>query len=87
MGGAVLRGSREPLLPMSPALLVSASPAPMNTFVVGQDSRGRWVAVEIHGRGGGLFRDRQAAFHYACVETGRRPDAVLVSGERIELRT
>ena len=77
---------------MSPALFVSASPAPSagqeeNSFVIGQDSRGRWVAVEIHGRGGGLFRDRQAAFHYACAETRRRPDAVLVSGERIELRT
>jgi len=77
---------------MSPALIVRASPAAsggqeQSCFVVGQDSRGRWVAVEIHGRGGGLFRDRQAAFHYASAETGRRPDAVLVSGERLELRT
>lgn len=92
MRRAVLRGSREPLPTMSPAILVTASPAAMvgqeaNCFVVGQDSRGRWVAVEIHGRGGGLFRDRQAACHYASAETGRRPDAVRVSGELIELRT
>jgi hypothetical protein len=54
-------------------------------FVVGQDPRGHWIAVEIHGRGGGLFRDRQAAFHYAESETGGRRDAVTVSNERIEL--
>ncbi len=77
---------------MSPALIVRTAPAAFggqeeNCFVVGQDSRGCWVAVEIHGRGGGLFRDREAAFHYASAETGRRPDAVRVSGERLELRT
>lgn len=57
-----------------------------NRFVVGQDSMGRWVAVEVHGRGGGLFRDRQSALHYAAAETGRRPDGVLASAEMIELR-
>ena len=58
-----------------------------NRFVIGQDAHGRWVALEVHGRGGGLFRDRQAAWHYASAETGRRPDAVSVSGGLIELRT
>jgi hypothetical protein len=55
-------------------------------FVVGQDRQGHWIAVEIHGRGGGLFRNRQAAFHYAESETGRRRGGVIVAGERIELR-
>ncbi|MCJ2015440.1 hypothetical protein [Methylobacterium sp. J-076] len=66
-----------------PATFVAAE---ANRFVVGQDSKGRWVALEIHGRGGGLFRDRQAAFHYASAETGRCPEAVVVSGGLIELR-
>lgn len=70
-------------IPVSPARAVLLEE---NRFVVGQDSMGRWVAVEVHGRGGGLFRDRQSALHYAAAETGRRPDSVLASAELIELR-
>lgn len=80
----------NPHEPMSPFLNtvapITLPAAEATRFVVGQDSQGHWIAVEIHGRGGGLFRDRQAAFHYAESETGRRRDAVIVSGERIELR-
>lgn len=61
----------------------AANPA---RFVVGQDPEGHWVALEIHGRAGGLFRSREAALDYAEGETDRRPDAVLLSGERITLR-
>lgn len=55
-------------------------------FVVGQDAQGHWIAVEIHGRAGGLFRSREAALGYAEDETAHRPDAVLLSAERIALR-
>ncbi|GJE37970.1 hypothetical protein [Methylobacterium persicinum] len=77
---------------MSTALSLSDIPArPIrpeeNRFVVGQDSQGRWVAVEIHGRGGGLFKDRKTACHYAAGETGRRADAVIISHDKIELAT
>ncbi|SEP48197.1 hypothetical protein SAMN04487843_12679 [Methylobacterium sp. ap11] len=55
-------------------------------FIVGQDPEGHWVAIETHGRAGGLFRSRQAAVDYAEDETAHRPDGVFVSGERIEFR-
>lgn len=55
-------------------------------FIVGQDPEGHWVAIEIHGRAGGLFKNREAAFDYATGETGHRPDAVQLSAERIALR-
>ncbi len=50
-------------------------------FAVGQDREGHWLAVETHGRGGGIFVSREAAWHYAWIEAGRRPDTVIaVSG-------
>ncbi|WP_407524019.1 hypothetical protein [Methylobacterium oryzisoli] len=54
-------------------------------FVVGQDRDGRWLAVEIHGLGGGIFRSRADALHYAAAETGRRPDAVRLATEPVVL--
>ncbi len=64
-----------------------ADPAPADArFVVGQDPEGRWVAFEVHGRAGGLFRSRRDAIDYAQDETGHRPDAVRLSGERVALR-
>jgi len=56
-----------------------------NRFIVGQDADGHWVAVEIHGRAGGLFRSRKDAVDYAEDETDHQPHAVLLSRERIEL--
>lgn len=70
-------------LAATPAETAAADPA---RFVVGQDPEGRWVAIEIHGRAGGLFRSRKDAVDFAADETGHRPDAVLLSGERVELR-
>lgn len=55
-------------------------------FVVGQDPQGHWVAVEVHGWAGGLFRSRGDAVHFAVHETQRRPDAVSLSADLIELR-
>lgn len=74
---------------MSPTVQVAAIQAPAadaDRFIVGQDPEGRWVAIEIHGRAGGLFRSRKDAVDYAEDETDHRPDAVLLSGERVELR-
>lgn len=55
-------------------------------FVVGQDSDGRWVAIEAHGRAGGIFRSREDAIHYAAGETRRRPDAITLSAASIAFR-
>ncbi|GAA0257223.1 hypothetical protein LNAOJCKE_5543 [Methylorubrum aminovorans] len=76
---------------MSPTVQVAAihAQAPASDaarFIVGQDPEGHWIAIEIHGRAGGLFRSREAAVDYAEDETDHRPDAVLLSGDRIELR-
>jgi hypothetical protein len=47
-------------------------------FLVGRDHEGHWLAIEVHGQGGGLFVDRDAALRYAASETGRRPGAVTL---------
>lgn len=59
------------------------SPAP--TFLVGLDTEGHWIAVETHGRGGGIFADRGTAIRYAEFETGRRPRAVRFSAKPLRL--
>lgn len=59
---------------------------PLSSFVVGQDPSGRWVAIETHGLGGGLFRSRKDAVHYALAETLRRPDAILIASGPVEFR-
>ena len=59
---------------------------PLETaYIVGPDRDGRWVAVEIHGLGGGLFRTKEAAEDYAAFETSHRPGAVRRSEASIEL--
>lgn len=63
----------------------SLSPASLPSFLVGCDANGHWLAVETHGLGGGIFRDRQAAVHYATAETGRRLGAVQVSESVLSL--
>ena len=68
------------------AIVASAPQSPSTSFVVGQDPQGYWVAVEIHGLGGGIFRTRHDAIHYAVDITDHRPDAVVTATDRIELR-
>ena len=46
-------------------------------FLVGKDSRGRWVAQKQHGLTGGLFVNRAAAVKFALLENGHRPEAVI----------
>ena len=54
---------------------------PANIYLVGQDSRGRWVVQDQRGLCGGLFVDRGNAIRFAMDETGRRPHAIkLVPG-------
>ncbi|WP_091715136.1 RAG2 PHD domain containing protein [Methylobacterium phyllostachyos] len=62
--------------------LNSSRPASAGTplsYLVGQDGQGHWVAVETGGRAGGIFRSRQDAIRYACLETGCRPDDVKLA--------
>ncbi|MDQ0470950.1 hypothetical protein [Labrys wisconsinensis] len=70
--------------------LKSSSPASGATdrpdFLVGQDSAGHWLALETHGLAGGIFRSRDAALHYAMLETSHRPEAVHLTADRVELR-
>ncbi|KQP94108.1 hypothetical protein ASF60_13470 [Methylobacterium sp. Leaf113] len=68
------------------AIVSEAAPSPSTRFIVGQDPQGHWVAMEVHGLGGGLFRTRHDALHYATDVTDHRPDAVVVSTDRVELR-
>lgn len=55
-------------------------------FVVGRDRDGHWLAVELHGLGGGFFTDQRSALRYASFETDRRDGAVRLASEPIELR-
>ncbi len=54
-------------------------------FAVGRDVFGRWVAIELHGRGGGFFRSREAALHYATSECGGRRRAVRLARRPLSL--
>jgi hypothetical protein len=55
------------------------------SFRVGRNPEGLWVAVETSGMAGGIFTSRAAAVHYAAFETDRRPGAVHVVAEPLEL--
>ncbi|TXN08251.1 hypothetical protein FV222_01030 [Methylobacterium sp. WL103] len=68
------------------AIFSEAAQSPSTRFIVGQDPQGHWVAMEVHGLGGGLFRSRHDALHYATDLTDRRPDAVVISTDRVEFR-
>ena len=65
--------------------LPAAAGAPLS-YLVGQDGEGHWVAVETGGRAGGIFRSRQDAIRYACVETGCRPADVKLAAGPIPFR-
>lgn len=68
-----------------PARSSHAAPVQDLSFVVGQDHRGHWLAVETHGHGGGIFCNRQAAMRYAAFESGWRPNAVKLVGPKVLL--
>ena len=54
-------------------------------FLIGRNSRGNWVVRDRAGRRGGLFIDRTEALRFALFENGRRPQAVLMVPEILEL--
>ena len=60
--------------------ILSASP-----LLVGRDRRGRWVVRNEMGTAGGYFVDRAAALHFAMLENGHRPQAVIMVPGTLEL--
>jgi hypothetical protein len=58
----------------------------VNSFVVGQNATGNWVALEAHGLAGGIFVSRDAALHYAEFETDHRPGAVRLASRSLDLK-
>lgn len=54
-------------------------------FMIGQDSRGNWVAREQSGARGGLFVGRADALKFARAENGDRPYAVVMVSGILEL--
>ncbi|AWN50256.1 hypothetical protein DK419_26045 [Methylobacterium terrae] len=72
--------------PLIDATANVAAPARLPlAFLVGRSAEGHWLAVETHGLGGGIFRSRRDALHYAAAETGRRPDAVRLADTTLAL--
>jgi len=65
---------------------LTAAGSHWRSFRVGRNREGLWVAVETSGMAGGIFKSRDAALHYAAFETDRRPGAVHISTEPIELK-
>ena len=55
------------------------------TFLIGQDSQGRWVVQDRRGLCGGLFVNREEAIRYAMFESGLEPRAALMVPGVLEL--
>jgi hypothetical protein len=53
--------------------------------LIGQNSRGQWVAQEQRGLFGGLFKNRISALRYALFESGQRPEAIVETTGFVEL--
>ncbi|QUS38858.1 hypothetical protein RPMA_08465 [Tardiphaga alba] len=53
--------------------------------LIGQNSRGEWVAQEQSGLFGGLFKTRHAALRYALFENGHHPDSIVETAGLVEL--
>ena len=62
------------------------SAAQARCFRVGRDHEGHWVAIDKSGTCGGIFVSQEAALDYATAATERRPCAVSVTTEPVELR-
>jgi hypothetical protein len=54
-------------------------------FLIGKDSRGRWVVRDKRGLSGGLFINRAEAIKFAMFESGRRARAVIMVPGGLEL--
>jgi hypothetical protein len=64
---------------------ISGTLSRLPRFLVGKDSRGRWVAQDQRGLCGGLFVSRAEAVRYAMFESGRQPQAVIMVPGVLEL--
>lgn len=53
--------------------------------LIGQNSRGQWVAQEQSGLFGGLFKHRVDAVRYALFENGRHPETIVETAGLVEL--
>jgi len=69
----------------TPEPLPGSSSSPTAHFLIGRDSRGRWVAQDQQGLCGGLFVNQAEAIRFAMREIGRRPQAVVLVPGVIEL--
>lgn len=58
---------------------------PLPSFIIGQDSQGRWLVRDLDGQIGGVFRNRQAAERFAAFESGHRPGAVRFAPQGLRL--
>ena len=54
-------------------------------FLIGKDSRGRWVVQDQRGLRGGLFINRAEAIRFAMFENGHQPQAIVMAPGIIEL--
>jgi hypothetical protein len=63
----------------------SASCSNLPLFLVGKNSRGNWVVQHQKRLCGGLFVDRAQALKFAMVESGNRPQAVIMVSGILEL--
>lgn len=53
-------------------------PLRSSLFFIGRDSHGNWVVRDQAGLCGGLFVNRSEALHFAMLENGQRPQAVIM---------
>jgi hypothetical protein len=56
-----------------------------STFLLGRDSRGRWVVQDEQHLYGGIFFDRAEALKFAMFELGGQPRAVILVPGVLEL--
>jgi hypothetical protein len=54
-------------------------------YMIGKDSRGRWVVQDQQGLHGGLFVNRAQALKFALFENGNCPQAVIMVPGTLEL--
>jgi hypothetical protein len=54
-------------------------------FLIGKNSHGNWVVQDQRGLCGGLFINRAEALRFALFENGRRPQAIIMIPDGLEL--
>jgi hypothetical protein len=80
------RTIRTGVIAMANAITEPPSTDPHSSrYLVGQDSRGRWVVQGTRGLSGGLFINQREARRYALLETGNHPENVILVPGVLEL--